>query len=43
MKTLKIISSLLLVFAMFAFTSANDKVPKKVTDAFAKKFPTLKK
>tara|TARA_R110002049_G_scaffold309289_3_gene520283 strand:- start:4728 stop:5192 length:465 start_codon:yes stop_codon:yes gene_type:complete len=43
MKIIKIVPSLFLGFAMFAFTSVNDKVPQKVTEAFAKKFPTAKK
>lgn len=42
MKTLKIVLSTLLVGALFAFTSA-DKAPLKVTQAFSKKFPTVKK
>lgn len=43
MKTLKIILGAFLVTTMFAFTSAGDKAPQKVKEAFAKKFPTAKK
>ncbi len=43
MKSLKIILGLLLVTSIFAFTSSADKAPKKVIDAFTKKFPTAKK
>ena len=43
MKTLKIIMSAFIVIILFAFTSGEDKAPQKVKDAFAKKFPTVKK
>lgn len=42
MRSLKIILGAFLTCIMFAFSSG-DKVPKKVADAFAKKFPTAKK
>jgi len=43
MKTLKVILGAFLVTTLFAFASGGDKAPKKVKDAFAKKFPTAKK
>lgn len=43
MKSIKVILGAFLVTIMFAFTSAGDKAPQKVKDAFAKKFPTVKK
>ncbi|WP_245891911.1 PepSY-like domain-containing protein [Polaribacter glomeratus] len=42
MKTIKIVLSTLLACSLFAFTSG-DKAPLKVTQAFSKKFPTVKK
>lgn len=42
MKTLKIVLSTMLACTLFAFTSG-DKAPLKVTQSFAKKFPTVKK
>ena len=43
MKTFKINLAAFLICTMFAFSSGGDKVPQKVKDAFAKKFPTAKK
>ena len=43
MKTIKILLGAFLVTLMFAFTSVKDKAPQKVREAFAKKFPTVKK
>lgn len=43
MKTLKIISGVFLVTALFAFATGGGKAPQKVKEAFAKKFPTAKK
>ncbi len=42
MKTLKMVSTVVLTSVMFSFCSAQDKVPQNVKDAFAKKFPTAK-
>ena len=42
MKKLRILAGLALVSVFFAFAPAGQKAPKKVTDAFAKMFPTAK-
>ncbi|WP_410004971.1 PepSY-like domain-containing protein [Aequorivita nionensis] len=42
MKTIKVIVAVLISSVMFSFCSAGEKVPQKVKDAFAKKFPTAK-
>lgn len=43
MKSLKVILGVFLACTMFAFISTGDKAPQKVTDAFVKKFPNVKK
>ena len=43
MKLLKVILGVFLACSMFAFISKGDKAPQKVTDAFVKKFPNVKK
>lgn len=42
MKTIKVVLTVLLTSVMFSFCSAGEKVPQKVKDAFAQKFPTAK-
>lgn len=40
MKTIKVLLTVMITSVMFSFCSAGEKVPQKVKDAFAKKFPT---
>lgn len=42
MKTMKVLLTVLLTSVLFSFSTAGEKVPQKVKDAFAKKFPTAK-
>ncbi len=42
MKTIKVVLTVLLTSVMFSFCSAGERVPQKVKDAFAQKFPTAK-
>lgn len=42
MKAIKVVLAALLVSVMFSFSIAGEKVPQKVKDAFAQKFPTAK-
>lgn len=42
MKTIRVLLTVLLTSGMVSFCSAAEKVPQKVKDAFAQKFPTAK-
>lgn len=42
MKTIRVLLTVLLTSVMVSFCSAGEKVPQKIKDAFAQKFPTAK-